>query len=376
MTPNRYCERLGIPPPVVERFVERAGIKLLHLMVLALLEHGEPLEIEEVADRLLDAGVGAPSGDMLYSLRKSWHGLQPVIREPDGRMGLDLESFELGFLVRKFGLEPCESRVEVSSPPPEPVMPGDEVPLREDELNEALRRASLSDVRTAAAVLDLRGGPLSFEEIRGAVERLAGRDWRPHRPFVRNRFFAESREGLLTPDPASPDLCLIELRPPRKTLQLNRRGRKLRITPEMVISSSTAIAHPLADPATVARYVAQGDMGRLVRRIEADGKALYAYYRYGVLHGHVRLRWGFVDEAIAVEWALPDEPHLTSVLREALESGVAVDIVTGSAPGWSDPWSRAARLKVVELEYGAAVFEQGSRHRILLDEIQAIRPAG
>lgn len=89
MTRNRYCERLGISIPVVEHFVEQPRASLLRLMVLALLEHGAPLPLETIADRLLDAGVRSLSGDMPYSLRKAWHGLPPVVKEPDGNMGLE-----------------------------------------------------------------------------------------------------------------------------------------------------------------------------------------------------------------------------------------------------------------------------------------------
>jgi len=78
-------------------------------------------------------------------------------------------------------------------------MPSDDVPLRDEEVREALRKPGLSNVRTVAAVLELHGGALGFEQVTETVERLAGKDWRPHRPFVRNRFFSESRDGLLTP---------------------------------------------------------------------------------------------------------------------------------------------------------------------------------
>lgn len=356
-----------------------------------------------------------------------------------------------------------------------------------------LVQPALSNVRTVAAVLDLRGEPLGFAQVRETVQRLAGQDWRPPRPFVRNRFFTESRDGVLTPSgdtsefrilrravrgaareawalrvrkeheerqlaacreaardrlrreaaeaaglrralvwalpregrPAvvsildlrsrqirslagasvvtagdalnefdvaygldvretvavlgldALDFRLLELRPPRRTLRLNRAGKKLRVTPELVITSTTGIGHPLADPVKVNQYMAERDTMKLVRRIESDIKALYAYYRYGVLHGHVRLRWGFVDEVLAVDWALPDDERLHPVLRKAMDEGLAVDLVTGSAPGWNDPWSRASRWRVVELGIHDALFERdGERQRLPLDEVQALRLAG
>ncbi len=145
------------------------------------------------------------------------------------------------------------------------------------------------------------------------------------------------------------------------------------MTPELVITSSTGIGHPLADPVKVAQYVAEGDTVKLVRRTESDVKSLYAYYRYGVLHGHVRLRWGFIDEVFGVDWALPDDQMLTEVLRKAMAEGLSVDLVTGSSPGWSDPWSRSSRWRVVDLSYDEALFEQdGVRQRIPLHEVQAV----
>ena len=58
-----------------------------------------------------------------------------------------------------------------------------------------------------------------------------------------------------------------------------------------------------------------GDTAKLVRRIESDVKALFAYYRHGVHHGHVRLRWGLIDEVFGVDWALPDDERLHQVLQ-------------------------------------------------------------
>jgi hypothetical protein len=117
-------------------------------------------------------------------------------------------------------------------------------------------------------------------------------------------------------------------------------------------------------------------MRKLVRRAESDVKALYAYYRYGVLHGHVRLDWGFVHEAFGVDWALPDDENLVTVLRKALVEGQAVEVVTGSSPGWSDAWSRAGRWRVLAMDYGSTVLEgTGVRQQVPLDDIQAVRLA-
>jgi hypothetical protein len=410
-------------------------------------------------------------------------------------MGLDLESWELKHLAWELGRE---TKPAASAPPAAPApaaaeMPDDDVPLLEEEVRDALAsKPGLSNVRTAAAALDLHGDSAAFAKIKEAVERLTGDEWRPHRPFARSRLFSESSDGVLRSGEASErralrravraaarevrelrareeedaragaarqqareeqqrreaaeasrlqralawslprggrpavvsildlrrreirslagpmtaeaatalkgfdvvygldvretlaalglealDFRLFDLRPPRKSVRLNRAGKTLRVTPEIVIASTTRIGHPLADPVKVAQYVAQGDLGKLVRRAESDLKALYAYYRYGVLHRHVRLDWGFVHEAIGVDWALADDESLVTVLRRALLEGLAVDLVTGSSPGWNDPWSRAGRWRVQAVGYHSAVLERaGARQEVSLDEIQAVRLAG
>jgi hypothetical protein len=48
------------------------------------------------------------------------------------------------------------------------------------------------------------------------------------------------------------DFRLFDLRPPRKSVGLNRAGKTLHVTPELVIASSTGIGHPLSDPVKVA----------------------------------------------------------------------------------------------------------------------------
>ncbi len=100
---NSYCARLDLPVPRVEKVIaEKADAKLFHLMVVALLEHGEPMSLEAIADRLQTAGVDAATGDMKTSLLKSWHGRKPVFRDdrdqvrPGGiRMGTRIDHIQV-----------------------------------------------------------------------------------------------------------------------------------------------------------------------------------------------------------------------------------------------------------------------------------------
>ena len=168
---------------------------------------------------------------------------------------------------------------------------------------------------------------------------------------------------------------LVDLRPPQKTRQLNRAGRKLTLTPELLISGSTGISRPLGDPAKIAEYLAGDHRTRLRRRLESDVKSLLAFYNHGVLHRRVRLRWGFLDEDLGVDWAEPGDLSLHDILEECRDSGRLADIVAGSSPGWNAPWSRAIRVKVVSFDYTTITVESGETSAIYRDEVQAIRLA-
>jgi hypothetical protein len=136
------------------------------------------------------------------------------------------------------------------------------------------------------------------------------------------------------------DRRLAELGPPQKTRQLNRRGRTLAITTTLLVQGSCGISRPFGDDRTVRGYLQRGEHTKVRRRLEADAKSLLAFYQYGRLHGAVRLRWGFLDEMLPAPWIHRDEPTLHQLLQEAYTRGVSLDVVVGSVPGWTDPWSR------------------------------------
>jgi hypothetical protein len=149
---------------------------------------------------------------------------------------------------------------------------------------------------------------------------------------------------------------LADLGPPQKSKRLNRRGRVLRIDTSMLIRGSCGIARPLGEEGKLSAYLRDGETTRLRRRLEADAKSLLALYEYGRLHHAVRLRWGFLDEMIPAPWAHRDEPGLYELMSRAHERGEAMEVVAGSAPGWSDPWSRALRCQVEDDGSGYALW--------------------
>ncbi len=110
---NPYCQKLDIAVPRVEDAMRRPGVKLFHLMVVTLLEQGQPVELRDIAARLDAAGAESPIGDLELSLKKAWHGLQPVYPLPDGRYGLVLGSFELEHILRAVRLRDDSTPVDL-----------------------------------------------------------------------------------------------------------------------------------------------------------------------------------------------------------------------------------------------------------------------
>ncbi len=139
---------------------------------------------------------------------------------------------------------------------------------------------------------------------------------------------------------------LSELGPPQKTMQINRRGRTLKITTSLLIQGSCGISRPLGEERVLRGYLQGGEHTKLRRRLKADAKSLVALYQCGRLHGTVRLRWGFLDERLPAPWVHRDEPTLFDLMQRAHQLGKPLEVVVRSAPGWADPWSRAQRAFV------------------------------
>ena len=95
---------------------------------------------------------------------------------------------------------------------------------------------------------------------------------------------------------------LADLGPPQKSKTLNQAGRTLTITTPLLVWGSCGIGRPFGDEKRLQSYLVAGKTTKLYRRLEADAKALAAYYAYGRLQHAVRLRWGFLDEMIPAPW--------------------------------------------------------------------------
>jgi hypothetical protein len=142
----------------------------------------------------------------------------------------------------------------------------------------------------------------------------------------------------------------------------------------MLIRGSCGISRPFGDEEKLRDYLREGRMERFRQRLEADAKSLLAMYQYGRLHGYLRLRWGFLDDTIHVPWVHVDEEHLYGLVRRAASEGKAIEVVTGSAPGWADPWARARRC-AVQRSPGGFGYELFDESGFLIDdrEVQLAR---
>jgi hypothetical protein len=170
MTSSDWCQTLGIMPPHLGAVAGHRDANTFALLLVALLERGEPMTLADVAARFEEAGIAERSRALL-SLKRCKPGRPPIYREGDlyhldpHDDGLDLWVFRLGLRPPKVARTPPEA-IE-AAPLPEP-----DTALTVSELDEAWRDASLSSwpaQRLAVAVLDAHGGPLTSAEVVAAV---------------------------------------------------------------------------------------------------------------------------------------------------------------------------------------------------------------
>lgn len=165
-----WCQTLGITPPKLEVVAGHRQANTFALLLVALLERGEPMTLAEVAARFEEAGIAERSRALL-SLQRCKPGRPPVYREGD-LYHLDPHDDELDLWVFRLGLRPPKvartpPKVVEAAPLPEP-----DTALTVGELDEAWKDASLSSwsaQRLAVAVLDAHDGPLTPAEVVAAV---------------------------------------------------------------------------------------------------------------------------------------------------------------------------------------------------------------
>ena len=182
-TTNAYCAALGIRPPRIEDAKSSPDANYYSLLIIALLERGAPMTLEDVAARFAAAGVTSTADEALASLKRCKPARAPIYRDGDC-YALDPHDDEVDFWLFRLGLRPARSApLQVPSrTPPRPYHPLDQ-PLTVAALKEAWRDGvpnAWSAQRVAVAVLDAHQSPMSSDDVIAFVS--ARSRWSPLRP--------------------------------------------------------------------------------------------------------------------------------------------------------------------------------------------------
>lgn len=174
---NIYCQVLGIEVPSLAKVKDHREAITYSLLLVALLEAGGPLTLEQVAERFAAVGV-APYDRALKSLKRCRPGRPPVHRNGE-LYALDPHNDELDLWAFRLGLRP--PKVQRPEPEPEPeseaepeALPGPEVPVTLEELEEAFTGASLSvwsDQRLAILLMEASGETLDRQRASELLSR-------------------------------------------------------------------------------------------------------------------------------------------------------------------------------------------------------------
>jgi hypothetical protein len=171
---------------------------------------------------------------------------------------------------------------------------------------------------------------------------------------------------------------LIDLRPPKPARLMDSTGRVLWITPELLVRGTLGRGRTLSDPRALGALARGGKLEKLHRQLAADLETLHALHSYGRMHGHVRLRWGSLNDYLTVSWGVPPHGTAAQVLERACREKRAVELVLHEAPEWSDPWSRAEAFEVLSVSGWPSMVELRRREttekiEISLLDVHAIR---
>lgn len=331
-----------------------------HLALAVLDAYGGPMRPEDVVAAVRERTEWYMLGTDPVKFRSR---SSPVLVDAEGRWAIAvgheaLEAARLGVRER------VRARLKAEMGRFDPAI--HEAARREADVRRAKHGAELAQLRRvivygfpavkpeALALVDVAERTIATYvrgEIAGAITRLADYD------ILAGLEIRTLLRGIGV-DPET--LRLAELGPSQKTMKINKSGRVLKITAEMLIRGSCGISRPFA-PESLRGYLDTGADSKLRRRLEADARSLYALHEYGRLHHTVRLRWGFLDERLPASWVHHDEPYLGELMKQGLALGVPLEVVVGNAPEWADPWARALPVRVRQ---GDRAWEQ-----YLVDEI-------
>lgn len=388
-----YCEILGIPTPNVETRTERQLETVGDVVTLALLEHGGPMTVEEIAARLGEAGVLKDKRDPVRSIGRA--AVQaPIVREPDGRLGLDLGSrdWHWKYILGRLGVandvpvtpEPIE---EVEGEAEEP--PGDHIPLTQEELETAFRdqsMTSVSSLRQAAMVLDASGGRLAFAQVEQRLDRLT--PYRiPLRPHGWERgLVTRDEDGSLVLQSVSPDVSgvrrFVRQRAQKRALEIREEERRARAFAARSAEAARRKAEEEAGALRLRRGILHSsrkrravDAGVLVdlsrgqvQRYEVDGLRRLAsdLEEFDVIAGlDIRENVRALDASVDPTRLLELTPRLKHVeLEDGRKRKVKIeDIVEGTI---GNVWSKNSRDLLAEATDLARLYEYGRIHEYVL----------
>jgi len=162
--PNAYCEALGIAVPSLAAIRDHKEANTYARLIVALLERGGPLTLEQVAIRFEIAGID-DADSALQSLKRCRPARPPIYRDGE-EYALDARDAEADLWAFRLGLRPAKQLRPIA--PPSPPRPNPSARLAVVELDEGWRDAGItgwSAQRIALAVLDAHDRPMSPDEV-------------------------------------------------------------------------------------------------------------------------------------------------------------------------------------------------------------------
>ncbi|MBI3982070.1 MAG: hypothetical protein HY337_04105 [Gemmatimonadetes bacterium] len=170
--------------PRLEAAANAADANTYSLLIAALLERGQPMTLEEAAERFAEAGI-ASAGRALASLKRCRPARAPIYRD-GSRYALDPHDRETDLWGFRLGLRPPKAAPLTLVRPDPPPVPSPNTPLTVADLDEAWRYGvptTWSAQRTAVCVLDAYGRAMPPDDVVAFAGRAAsGARSRPTRP--------------------------------------------------------------------------------------------------------------------------------------------------------------------------------------------------
>lgn len=307
---NWWCEVLGIEVPSLKATVGHREGGTTSYMLTALLEHGGPMTLDDIAARFEEAGIAAKDA-ALRSLRKSRPTKSPFQRS--GKL-FYLDPFDAEADLWTF-------RVGLRGPQPDPE--GSRKQTLTKKLDSEPRALLFGGLSRAGgepvALLDARTRSIEIveaSELAAALERFRWIGAFDTHSLLREiGFDAEDRR-------------VVQFDPPQAKCE------GITLSPEQMVKDSCRIRAPFARP---------DQKMSSSKRLERGAQSLWAFYRYTHATRNVLVRIGtkYAVELFVFYVDANDPMTLTWLNRESERTGRPVEAVLNKAPPWSTPWKGA-----------------------------------